>query len=69
MAATKKKSGAKNIVPQIVVQKEETAKRINYKKKYNGKENTQTGRKSATGRRRSIEEINEYKDKLAFGWA
>ena len=67
MAATKKsQSGSRKHSTANSRTKRGTAKRTTTRKNTTEKKNTQTSRKSATGRSRSIEEINEYKDKLAF---
>ena len=67
MAATKKsQSGSRKHSTANSRTKRGTAKRTTTRRNTTEKKNTQTGRKSATGRSRSIEEINEYKDKLAF---
>ncbi len=67
MAATKKsQSGSRKHSTANSRTKRGTAKRTTTRRNTTEKKNTQTGRKSAIGRSRSIEEINEYKDKLAF---
>ena len=67
MAATKKsQSGSRKHSTANSRTKRGTAKRTTTRRNTTEKKNTQTGRRSATGRSRSIEEINEYKDKLAF---
>ena len=69
MAATKKsQSGSQKHSTANSRTKRGTAKKTTAgtKRKTASKKNTQTRRKSSTGRSRSIEEINEYKDKLAF---